>query len=65
MMLVGPPALARKRRLNALSAETDAKLHKHAGIGLMMCRRPDLTVPQAARLAARESRRREGWPNHI
>ena len=48
-----------------LDTETDAKLHKHAGIGLMMCRRPDLTVPQAARLAARESRRREGWPNHI
>jgi HEAT repeat protein len=45
-----------------LDTETDAKLHKHAGIGLMMCRRPDLTVPQAARLAARQVRRGEGSP---
>jgi HEAT repeat protein len=45
-----------------LDTETDAKLHKHAGIGLMMCRRPDLTVPEAARLAARQIRRGEGQP---
>jgi hypothetical protein len=43
-----------------LDTETDSKLHKHAGIGLMMCRRPDLTVPEAARLAARQIRRGEG-----
>jgi HEAT repeat protein len=43
-----------------LDTETDAKLHKHAGIGLVMCRRPDLTVADAARLAARQVGRREG-----
>ncbi len=40
-----------------LDTETDAKLHKHAGLGLMMCRSPGITTAEAARRAAREGPR--------
>jgi HEAT repeat protein len=41
-----------------LDTETDAKLHKHAGLGLMMCRSPGIATHEAARMAAKALRKR-------